>query len=539
MCGCKVGPNYAPPPADYLQRGWTDQEHIRFAGQPIDERVWWQAFNDPTLDCLVNAALANNLDLKQAGQRILEARALRQVAAGNLLPQQQSANAGYNRVRISENDANFVVVPGFFQTSTSLSSFTTNFSAAWELDFWGKYRRMVESADAQVESSVAAYNLVKVLMIGEVARTYIDLRTIEQRILLAQRNIQIQHATLKLTEKKLEEGTAVKLDYHQSKANLAQTESVVPTLEILRRQANHQLCVLLGRLPQDIHSDSAHYGRVPQPPQSIALAIPCDLLRRRPDIQVAERELATQSARIGIAQADFYPQLSLAGTIGVSAQQMSDLFRPSSLVGAVGPAASWNILNYGRIKNRLLAEQEAFERLRLAYHDAVLGAYKESQDAQAAFINYWERAQDLEEATENAAAAVGISQIAFAEGATDFNRVYLLQSELVRIQDSLAENQGKIAQSLVNLYVSLGGGWDISGFPCYQQNTLHQLSSVPTGGPPASDTPTILPQVQQFVQFPPQATLLAPASQAEVAVNRYRDPAMTIQRTAAISKKCQ
>lgn len=169
---------------------------IRFAGQPIDERVWWQAFNDPTLDCLVNAALANNLDLKQAGQRILEARALRQVAAGNLLPQQQSANAGYNRVRISENDANFVVVPGFFQTSTSFSSFTTNFSVAWELDFWGKYRRLVESADAQVESSVAAYNLVKVLMIGEVAKTYIDLRTIEQRILLAQRNIQIQHATL-------------------------------------------------------------------------------------------------------------------------------------------------------------------------------------------------------------------------------------------------------------------------------------------------------------------------------------------------------
>lgn len=475
--GCKVGPEYCKPSADYLERPWTDQSHGRFNGQPVDEKIWWKAFNDPVLDRLVDTALANNLDLKQAGQRILEVRAIRQVAAGNLFPQQQAANATSNRLRISENDANFVVVPGFFQTVTSFNSFTTNFSAAWELDFWGKYRRLVESADANVGSTMAAYDLVKVLLVGDVARTYIDLRAIERRILLAQQNIEIQRATLKLTEEKLAAGTAVKLDYHQSKSNLAQTESVVPTLELLRRQANHQLCVLLGQVPDDVFSSNENFGNVPQPPASIALGIPNDLLRRRPDIQVAERELAAQSARIGIAKADFYPQLSLVGTIGVSAQSASDLFRPSSLVGVAGPAASWNLLNYGRIKNRVAAEQEAFERLRFAYHDTILNAYKEAQDSQAAFVNYWARMENLQEAAENSATAVSISQTAFAEGATDFNRVYLLQSDLVRIQDSLAENQGKIAQSLVNLYVALGGGWDISGSSCHTIEIDHVIPS--------------------------------------------------------------
>lgn len=495
--GCKVGPDYCKPVASYLEKPWTDQAHERFQGQPTDERVWWRVFNDPSLDNLIDCALARNLDLKQAGQRILEARALRQVAAGNLFPQQQTANAGFNRIRISENDANFVVVPGFFQTANSFSSFTSNFSAAWELDFWGKYRRIVESADASIESSMAAYDQVKVLLVGDVARTYIELRAIEQRILLAQKNIEIQRATLKLTEARLAAGSTAELDYHQSKSILAQTESVVPDLEILRRQANHQLCVLLGQAPDDVFSTPENFGHVPQPPPSIALGIPNDLLRRRPDIQIAERELAAQSARIGIAKADFYPQLSLVGTVGVSAQSASDLFRPSSLVGAVGPGASWNILNYGRIKNRVIAEQEAFERLRLAYHDTILNAYKEAQDSQTAFVNYWNRMHKLQEAAQNSASAVNISQIAFAEGATDFNRVYLLQSDLVRIQDSLAENQGKIAQSLVNLYVSLGGGWDISGSSC--QTTI-AAQGVDVG--PIQSSPDVILGKANNVQHP-------------------------------------
>jgi len=477
LSGCKVGPDYGKPSADYLQRPWTDQAHDRFNGQPVDERLWWKAFSDPVLDSLVDTALVNNLDLKQAGQRILEARAIRQIAAGNIFPQQQTGNANSNRIRISENDANFVVVPGFFQTVTSFNSFTSGFSAAWELDFWGKYRRSIESADANVDSTMAAYDLVKVLLIGDVARNYIAMRAIERRIVLAQQNIEIQKATLKLTEARLAAGTAVRLDYHQSKSNLSQTESVVPTLELLRRQANHQLCVLLGQLPEDIFSTHEGYGNVPQPPPSIALGIPSDLLRRRPDIQIAERELAAQSARIGIAKSDFYPQLSLVGTIGVSAQSASDLFRPSSLVGVVGPTASWNLLNYGRIKNRVVLEKEAFERLRLAYHETILNAYKEAQDSQAAFVNYWVRMESLREAAENSATAVAISQTAFAEGATDFNRVYLLQSDLVRIQDTLAENQGKIAESLVNLYVALGGGWDISGSSCQRIESEQMVQS--------------------------------------------------------------
>lgn len=514
IAGCKVGPDYARPSVDYIRHPSSDLEHPRFNGPCVDERTWWSVFNDPVLNNLIDAALSNNLELKQAGQRILEARAFRRVAAGNLFPQQQTANAGYNRIRISENAANFVVVPGFFETATSFNSFTSGVSAAWELDFWGKYRRIVETADANVESTKAAFDLAKVLLVGEVAKTYIDLRTVERRILLAQSNIEIQRATLALTEKRIEAGTAVRLDYHQSKANLARTEAVVPTLEILRRQYNHQLCVLLGQVAEDVHSAVGFYGSVPQPPASIATDIPNQLLRRRPDIQIAERELAAQSARIGIAKADFYPQLSLVGTVGVAAQDLSDLFRSPSLVGATGPSASWNLLNYGRIKNRVVAEQEAFERLRLSYHDTVLKAYREVRDSQAAFVNYWTRMENLEVASENSAAAVNISQIAFAEGATDFNRVYFLQSELVTAQDSLAENQGNIAQSLVKLYVALGGGWDVSGSmgcpPCSTQHFVHTHSEMMP-----SDANTQTDSTFQITQMTPMVNPENPAASGE------------------------
>lgn len=517
LLGCKVGPDFCKPRTDYLNRTWSDQVHIRFQGQPVDERVWWKSFQDPMLDRMIETALANNLDLKQAGQRILEARALRQVAAGNFYPQQQTGNAGATRIRISENDANFVVVPGFFQTTTTFNSFRSNFSAAWELDFWGKYRRMIEAADANVCATMAGYDAVKVLLVGDVARTYIDLRAIEQRILLAQQNIKIQRATLKLTEEKLAAGTSGKLDYHQSKSNLAQTEAVIPTLELLRRQANHELCVLLGKIPEDILSTPECYGNVPQAPPSIALGIPCDLLRRRPDIQVAEKELAAQSARIGIAKADFYPQLSLIGTIGVSAQSVSDLFQSSSLSGVVGPSASWNILNYGRLKNRMIAEQEAFERLRLAYHDTILNAYKEAQDSQASFLNYWAKMEKLQEAAENSLASVQISQIAFEEGAIDYNRVYLLQSDLVSIQDSLAENQGKIAQSLVNLYVALGGGWYVSGSSCLP---MELGTGFPCGQPPLN--PPVAPTNVPWSPAPSTAMVPFPALQPNVVAFPYR-----------------
>ncbi|MEZ6093363.1 MAG: efflux transporter outer membrane subunit [Pirellulaceae bacterium] len=460
ICGCRVGPEYCPPQANYMQQDWSQNPQPRLNGEPVDLAAWWYSFNDPGLNQLVDLALTHNLDLKQAGQRIQEARALRNVVAGNLYPQHQTANGGFANSRLSQNSANFFSFPGVFQPDLFPDSWNAGFAASWELDFWGQYRRSIESADAQVDSAIASADLARVLLLGELASNYIEMRTIETRINLANENVNIQRKTLELTEKKFEAGTISELDVHQAKANLAQTQSTVPALEILRRQAGHRICVLLGRTSFDLQQELGWTAQIPAPAESIAAGVPLDLLRRRPDIRIAERELAAQCSRIGIAKADFYPHISLNGSVGVEAEDLSRLFESASIVGSVGPQFSWKILNYGRLTNKVAAEQAAFERLQYAYHNAIIKAHQEAEDAQVAYCQGFDRVDALVQAVEHSSAAVDIAQTAFDEGATDFNRVYLLQSDLVRQQDSLAVSKGEIAKSLVALFVSMGGGWD-------------------------------------------------------------------------------
>lgn len=460
LSGCKLGPDYSPPTTPYLQATYHDCQNPRLHGEPIDPRTWWTAFQDPVLSQLIEEAFRCNLDLKEAGQRILETRALRKIIAGNLYPQQQSLNAGMVNTRISENTANFFSIPGIFETDTAFDVWSTNVASAWELDFWGKYRRAIESADAQLQQTMASYDLVKVLMVGEVAKTYVELRTIEVRTTLAQQNLDLQKETLRLAELRLEEGNGTKLDVHQTRAIVAKTEAILPTLEILRRQASHRICVLLGKPPADIHQFIGCTGKIPTPPASLAVGIPADLLRRRPDVQVAERALASQSARIGIAKADFYPQISLVGQIGLEGQDLSQLFQSASLVGAIGPRASWNFLNYGRIKNKVVAEQEALQRLTYAYHGSVLKAYQEVEDAQVAFVESFHRLELMEQAVQSTSDATRIAIEAYKEGAIDFNRVLLLQADQVRYQDEFATIQGDIANGMVKLFVAMGGGWN-------------------------------------------------------------------------------
>ncbi len=461
LAGCKVGPNFHIPCTDAPET-WNQAAAPVLQGAPADLCTWWRSFNDPNLDLLVDTALQGNPELKEAGKRILEARALRGVAAGYLYPQQQALNANYNNLRISGNTANFVTVPGFFETDRVFDNWNTNFGLAWELDFWGRLRRTVEVADAQVCQSVAGYDFVQSLLLAELAKNYIEMRAIESRIAITNELLEIQRLLVDLSEKRLNEGTGTKLDVQQAKANLYLVEYELPGLEILRLQACHRICVLTGSMPMDLKDALGNTGQVPAPSEAVAIGIPADLLRRRPDIQIAEKELAAQCAKIGIAQAEFYPHISLTGQIGLQSQNLSDLFQTRSMIGSVGPGLSWNLLNYGRIKCKVAAEREAFDRLFYAYQKTVLNAYQEAEDSHAIFVQNFARQNAILLASQATYEATLIGVAAHREGSADLFRILQLQKDHLRASTELATVRGDVAKGMVKFYLAMGGGWSES-----------------------------------------------------------------------------
>ncbi|HBJ35427.1 MAG TPA: transporter [Planctomycetaceae bacterium] len=457
--GCKVGPNYRTP-SSLMNDRWSLDDHPRLHGETADLSTWWKHFNDPILDFLINQSADQNLTLREAGARILESRARRDATIGSLFPQAQAANGNFSGNRISPNIANFFAFPGVFDPDLSPSNWTVGVGATWELDFWGRYRRAVESADASLDAACAAYDESRVLLLAEVGQTYVELRTLENRLELAKLNLQSQEMTLGIAQKRQEAGLGTSLDIAQAETNVGQTSATLPLLQILHRQANNRLCLLLGRNPTNLQVEIGFNTPIPHPPHNLAFGIPADLLRRRPDVRRAERELAAQSEKIGIAKTDFYPHITLTGNIGLASEDFSNLLRSSSGIGVISPGFSWNLLNYGRIKNNVKAEQAAFQARCHAYHNSVLKACQEAEDAQVAYIYGFDRADALHRAANGALMAVKKSEELFRAGTIDFGRVYILQAELLVQQDQLASAQGDLASNLINLFKALGGGWD-------------------------------------------------------------------------------
>jgi NodT family efflux transporter outer membrane factor (OMF) lipoprotein len=455
--GCRVGPDYRRPCPDIADE-WIDSQHERLQGEPIDPRYWWTSFQDPVLERLIVSARGENLTVRQAGMRVMEARAQFAIARGDWFPQSQQVQGSYVFTDISANRPNFANVPGF---SRSFSNWQLGMAATWELDFWGRFRRSIDAAGAELDATVENYDDVLVILFGDVATTYIDLRTLEQRIDLAKENAEIQRKTLELVKNRLDAGKITELDYKQSETNLRQTEATIPNLERLRRETNNRLCVLLGRPPVDLTPEIGRTARIPIPPPSFALNIPADLLRRRPDIRRAERQLAAQSERIGIAAAEFYPHLGLQGNIGVEAANFSKLFTGDSIGGSVGPTLNWNVLNYGRIRNNVRAQEARFQQLAYAYLNTVLNANAEVENAVVGFIKYHEQRGFLEQSAAASRRATELSVIRYDGGTADFNEVFLLQGIQVGRLDAVAEAQGNVAKSFVGIYRGLGGGWEI------------------------------------------------------------------------------
>jgi NodT family efflux transporter outer membrane factor (OMF) lipoprotein len=456
-----VGPNYQRPNVSVSPK-WGETGDQRVSTESTMYRDWWRAFNDPALDRLIARAYRDNLSLQQAGVRVLQARAQLGIAVAEIYPQTQQAVGAVQYFRTS--DRTFAPVPAFSSSFTYWQS-TIGAQASWELDFWGRIRRGIESADANLLSTLADYDTTLVTLTADVANAYIALRTAEERIRIARENVDIQEQTLKIVEARFKYGTVTQLDVEQARTALLNTLATLPTLETQLRQARDALSVLLGMPPSDLSDLLAGPSAIPVSPPQVIVGIPADLLRRRPDIRSAELQAVAQSAQIGVAKADLFPAFSLIGNLvllstDLGTFRLSDMFRWGARSVQVGPSVQWNILNYGQLTNNVRAQDARFQQLLLAYQQSVLTAQQDVEDNLVAFLRAQDRADLLAKSVTSSRNAVSLAVLQYREGVTDFTTVLTTQQALLNQQDNLASTLGNISTSLVGVYRALGGGWE-------------------------------------------------------------------------------
>ena len=464
VTGCMVGPDFVKPDAS-VEDVWTQQEDPRIKTDAADFREWWKVFNDPVLNNLIENAYQQNLDLQVAGLRILEARAQLGVAVGFQFPQTQELNSSAKMIGFGQNEPNRALSDKFYY------DYQVGFDAAWELDFWGRFRRGVESANASLYSSYTSYDDILVSLIAEVARTYTQIRTFEQRLVFVRQNAKLQEKALEIATARFEEGEDSELDPAQARALLKSTQSAVPPLEAGLRQAKNALAVLLGLPPVAIQAILGPPKAIPTAPIEVTVGIPAELLRRRPDIRRAEFNAAAQSAQIGIAKADFLPQISLTGTLGFRSNvqggvgsnnaTFADLFSVNSITYGVGPEVQWPILNYGRIMNNVRTEDARFQQLVVDYKNTVLKALQEVEDGMVGFLRAQEQRELLAESVKSYERAVELALVRYTEGLSTYQRVIDPQRDLTEEQDNLASVMGSVVTNLISTYKALGGGWEL------------------------------------------------------------------------------
>jgi NodT family efflux transporter outer membrane factor (OMF) lipoprotein len=462
LAGCAVGPDFAPPRAP-VAASWLESSRKPVETKRQSYHEWWKVFRDPVLDRLIAMATDQNLTLLAAGTRVLQARAVLGIAIGELYPQQQQAIGTTTYNLRSRSDPTNVPVTA----SSNYWRDVLGVSAVWEIDIWGKFRRGVESADSAYLASIATYDDVLVALVGDVARTYVGIRTLERQIAIARANVARQRKVLQIARDKFEGGTATKLDVYQAETVLATTQASIPQLTLQLQQGKNALRVLLGMAPEPIGFLLARStGRIPSAPGKVMVGIPADLLRRRPDIRAAELRAAAQSAQIGVAFAELLPAISISGTFGGSAStllgnNLANIFQPTGRFFTVGPSFQWNLLNYGQITNNVRLQDATLQQYLVDYQNAVLTAQREVEDGLSATLQSRAEAGYLGKASVAAQGALEIAMLEYQQGTRDFTTVLTAEQNLLAAQNSLAQAKGNVAAGLVAVYRALGGGWQV------------------------------------------------------------------------------
>lgn len=450
--GCMIaGRDYTSPamitPDSWHQSLTSDLN----SGSPSLES-WWTRFNDPTLNRLIDIAFASNRDLAIAYERINEARAQRGVARSGLFPS-LDFNGGVARNRTSEN----LGTPSPPAGKTG-NFWATGIDAGWEADLFGGVRRAVEAADATEEGIEEVYRDTLVSLFAEVALNYIQLRTIEERITIANENIANQQESVDLTSDRLEAGLATEVDTSQASTSLATSRALIPLLKNERSIALNRLATLIGRYPSAAESLVGKSKGIPVPPRKASVGIPADLVRSRPDVRAAERNLAAQTALIGVAEADLYPRFTLSGTFQLQSTAASSLLESGARDYAFGPNFSWSIFNAGRVRSQIDIEESRTKQAYYNYQNTVLKAVEEVENAMASISNERDRYAALDQAVDSSAKTVSLTKDSYREGLIDFQNVLDAERTIFANEDERAISEGQIAASHVALYKALGGG---------------------------------------------------------------------------------
>ncbi len=452
--GPRVGPDYSTPQLE-MQDAWHQAITKGLAEGEADLQTWWNVLDDPVLNGLIERAGQGNLELKEAFARIKEARANRGIAAGERFPDIDSTGAGM-RIRSPHT-----FLPPTTQRSRTDDFFKFGGEGSWEIDFWGRIDRSIESTDASLAASVEDYRDVLVMLYAEVSTNYVEVRALQDRIRYVRGNIKTQRKSLQLTKDRFDAGLAPDLDVQQAELNLARTESTLPTLQMLLVQTLNRLGVLLGENPTALHDELSLPASIPEPLDQIKIGLPVDLLRQRPDIRQAERELAAQTALIGVAKADLYPSFSLFGTFEMGANDFSDAISYSkSRMHSFGPSFRWNIFDGGRVRNQVRAERSRTEQALVRYEQTVLKAMEDVENSMISYMQEADRRSKLERSVTAARKSVELVNTLYLSGLTDFQNVQEMERSLFEQEDLFAESEGKVIQNLIGIYRSLGGGWN-------------------------------------------------------------------------------
>ena len=460
-----VGPDYERPDSP-LGPEWYEADRALFDTSAEQQVLWWQALGDPVLNELIEVAYRENNSLKIAGLRVLESRAQLGIAIGNQYPQSQAVAGDATALQASKNAANTAA------GDLEFTQFNIGVGAAWEIDFWGKFKRGIEAADAAYLASVAGYDEVMVLVTAQVCGAYLAIRTLEEQLRITRENIALQQRSFDIVNVQFENGSTSELNVLQARTLLMSTKASIPELETQLYQARNALSILLGRAPSDLGDLLANSATIPAVPESLAIGLPADVLRRRPDVRQAEYLAMAQNARVGLAAANLYPSFSLSGTVGLSAAGNTEttrtgesgfgqLFDTDSITYAVGPSFVWPFLNYDRIKNSVRVQDARLQQTLIAYRDTVLRAAQEVEDALVALDGAIQQEALLDVTVASARRSTEVAQLRFNEGLADYQRVLDAQQALFSQQGRYVNNRSNIVANFIALYVALGGGWEM------------------------------------------------------------------------------
>jgi NodT family efflux transporter outer membrane factor (OMF) lipoprotein len=447
LTACVVGPDYVAPPSA-LPKQWYNAAEVQTGQTPQTPNGlahWWQNFNDAPLSKLIERALGGNFDLKQAVARISEARAQRGIAESDYFPKINSSGG------VGENYSG--------KTDTRNPRYSLGLDAAWEIDLFGRIARSVESAQATMEAMEANYQSVQVSLVADIGLNYVQMRTLQARLSVAEQNLATQTEILQLAQWRKQAGLATQLEVEQALTSVEQLRGQIPSLKNQIAQNQHQLALLLGVTPASLNAELNQFQNIPAAPLKMAVGVPADVLRQRPDVKQAERELAAQTARIGAATAEMYPRFSLSGSIGLEAIKTSNFFTAAGLIDSVLGRLTFPIFNAGEIRQNINVQNARQEQALARYEATVLTALKDVENALVGLAQEQQRLENLSRAEQAAQRAMGLAKNQYQAGLIDFQTVQQSQRSLLNTQDQVKQSQGQISSYMISLYKALGGGW--------------------------------------------------------------------------------